>query len=356
MRVGVNYPWCDYGWDFGLGPSAWRGTRTTPRWYDSIDEHLRHFQRLGISVVRWFILADGLTYGVQSAAPVRDDSVAGGWRFEPPPLGGECLDHFDELLRRFDLASSDGRPLIQLLPVFVDFHFCGSGSHPVRGPEPPALDAAGGELGWVKGGRAAAVVGATGRQRFLDHALDPLLRVSGRCSRVIYAWELINEPDWVTAGWHPNPLARTPVPRAAMHAFITDGAARIRAAGFQSTVGFARPSTVRASGVTTDITQIHHYPGATRWLDCDPLASGVPAVIGEFATSADDVWPDMPLGSQRVLDRLRLASEQGCPLAIPWSFLARDRHTEWTAQVERNIQLFTGAQDTSEREAQGRQT
>ena len=78
MRVGVNFPWRDYGWDFGLGPSSWRGGLADPRWYPEIDGHLRHFQDVGISVVRWFILADGLTYGVGAEAPVPDRTVEGG--------------------------------------------------------------------------------------------------------------------------------------------------------------------------------------------------------------------------------------------------------------------------------------
>ena len=77
MQVGVNYPWFDYGWDFGLGPPAWRAGRSTPGWYAEIDDHLRLFQSLGISVVRWFILADGLTYGVEGAAPV---PIRHAWR------------------------------------------------------------------------------------------------------------------------------------------------------------------------------------------------------------------------------------------------------------------------------------
>jgi len=60
MQVGVNYPWFDYGWDFGLGPPSWRGDRTTPRWYDHIDADLHHLSEMGSTVVRWFILADGL--------------------------------------------------------------------------------------------------------------------------------------------------------------------------------------------------------------------------------------------------------------------------------------------------------
>jgi len=37
MEVGVNYPWFDYGWDFGLAPPGWRGGQADPRWYAEID-------------------------------------------------------------------------------------------------------------------------------------------------------------------------------------------------------------------------------------------------------------------------------------------------------------------------------
>jgi hypothetical protein len=63
-------------------------------------------------------------------------------------------------------------------------------------------------------------------------------------------------------------------------------------------------------------------------------------VLGEFATAPDDVWPDLRLGDQQVLHRLRLARAQGCPLAMPWSFLGRDRHTVWSNEVERDIETF----------------
>jgi hypothetical protein len=340
MQVGVNYPWFDYGWDFGLGPSAWRGGRTVPRWYAEIDNHLRHFQGLGISVIRWFILADGLTYGVERAAPAPDPGASGGWRFDPPPLSGEHLEHFNELLERFAAASAAGRPSIQLLPVLIDFHFCESGILPVEtlNPSNPAMPIQ--DPDWVKQGRADALADAGKRRRFLDRVLDPLLRASRRHADVIYAWELINEPDWVTTGWHSNPLARTPVAEAAMRAFIEDGKTRIRAAGFKPTIGFASIGRLRGTGITAEINQFHHYPDGGRALERHTFDPGFPGMIGEFATAATDVWPDLKSGNQSVLDRLRLARSQGYPLAIPWSFLARDRHTIWSPAVERDIEAF----------------
>jgi hypothetical protein len=341
MQVGVNYPWFDYGWDFGLGPPAWRGGRSTPGWYAEIDNHLRLFQDLGISVVRWFILADGLTYGVGGTAPVPDPVASRGWRFDPPPLSGEFLEQFAELLARFEAARANGRPSIQLLPVLIDFYFCESGIRPVEKLNPSNPVTPTQDPDWVKRGRADALTDAAKRKRFLDHVLDPLLRASCRHPAVIYAWELINEPDWVTSGWHSSPFARTPVPEAAMRAFIEEGTERIRAAGFKPTIGFASIGTLGQSGITAEINQFHHYPGGARALDRSDFDPSLPGIIGEFATAGTDVWPDLTGSNQSVLHRLRLARSHGYPLAILWSFLARDRHTIWSAGVEREIDTFT---------------
>jgi len=125
-----------------------------------------------------------------------------------------------------------------------------------------------------------------------------------------------------------------------MRAFIEDGAHRIRAAGFKPTVGFASVDTLRQAGIDLEINQVHHYPGGTRTLDCRAFDAGRPSALGEFATAPDDVWPDLTVDHQSVLHRLRLARSQGCPLAMPWSFLGRDRHTAWSAEVEEEIKAF----------------
>src|SRR5262245_26185515 len=331
MRVGVNYPWLDYGWDFGLGPPRWRGDRTAPRWLDVIDEHLDRLRTIGITVVRWFILADGLTYGTDAAAPRRDETVpGGGWRFDPPALDQDVVDAFDELLRRFARTASAGATPMQLIPVLVDFHFCGPALRPVEDDD-----------GWVKRGRADAIRDAEKRSRFLTAALDPLLAVSARYPDVIYAWELINEPDWVTDGWHPNPFARPPIPERAMRDFLGDGVTRIRAAGFASTIGYASIDTLRRSNVQASIDQFHYYPDGRSLLASHSLDAPVSRIIGEFATSTDDIWPDLAVRSQDVGHRLALAARRGYALALPWSFLAVDRHTSWSERVEWDIRTFT---------------
>jgi hypothetical protein len=38
---------------------------------------------------------------------------------------------------------------------------------------------------------------------------------------------------------------------------------------------------------------------------------------------------------------LRLLRRQGYPLALPWSYLQRDRHSAWSQEVEQDIERFT---------------
>jgi len=341
MNVGVNYPWLDYGWDFGLGPPAWRGSRNAPRWFEDIDAHLRRFRDLGISVVRWFILADGLTYGTGEAAPRLDATIALEWRFEPPPLDGDFVQHFEELLQRFGRTARADVPPIQLLPVLIDFHFCERGTRPVEEPDPANPVNTRTHPGWVKQGRADAIRDPAKRARFLNRVLDPLLRASVSHAHVIYAWELVNEPDWITKGWHPNPFANPPISELSMREFLEDGKERIRAAGFRPTIGFGSIDTLRRSGVTAEINQFHYYPAGRARLERHTFDPRFPGIIGEFATATDDVWPDLTGGLQGVSHRLRLAADLGYPLVMPWSFLAEDRHTAWSPSVEGDLRSFT---------------
>jgi hypothetical protein len=340
MQVGVNYPWFDYGWDFGLGPPAWRANRGTPRWFDHVDDHLERFRDLGISVVRWFILADGLTYGTGDHAP-RPGGATAEWRFEPPPASEDILDHFQELLQRFERTATAGVPPIQLIPVLIDFHFCEAGMRPVEEIDPGDPLRTRVDTGWVKQGRGDAVRDPAKRSRFLDAVLDRLLRVSTGHRDVIYAWELMNEPDWITRGWHPHPFGESPIPEQAMREFFEDGKQRIRAAGFKPTIGFGSVRTLQRSGVTAEINQFHYYPNGRTRLERHAFDSRFPGIIGEFATSTADIWPDLTTPVQGISHRLQLAEDLGCPLALPWSFLAEDHHTDWSPAVERDVRLFT---------------
>ena len=346
MEVGVNYPWVNYGWDFGLGPPQWRGSEANPTWYAQIDQHLQLFRSLGISVVRWFILADGLTYGTGGGAPRPDPTPEHGWRFDPPSLSSEFLQHFEELLTRFANFNRDAPRPIQLLPVLIDFHFCEPGNMPVMRPDPTNANMTIPDPDWVKQGRADAITDTDKRRQFLDQVLDPLLDVSQARREVIYAWELINEPEWVTNAWHPDRQMNHPIDEASMRAFIREGKARILSAGLKPTIGFALIDTLRRSRIAAEINQFHHYPDGVRKLGRHRSNARYPCIIGEFATAPTDTWPELTKSGQSVLNRLKLAAAKSYPLAIPWSFLAVDRHTLWSLTIQHDLESFTQGRDS----------
>jgi hypothetical protein len=329
MDVGLNYPWFSYGWDFGPAPPGWRNGQD-PDWVPHIGQDLQHLAALGVSVVRWFILGDGLSYGTGPDAPKPDRSAPGDparWRFDPPALTGEFQEHFAVLLQNFAAQSTGPHP-VRLMPVLVDYKFCEPGEWPAP------------DEGWVKGGRVEAVT--TGRQRFVEQMLGPLLQLSASYPDAIYAWDVCNEPEWVTSGWHPDGGNGHPVAESDMRAFLEDCMSAIRQAGFLATIGFNRIETINQTRLYGDINQLHHYTDGSRCLERSPFDPRWPGIIGEFATSAaEDTWPELSQRSQRVLERLKLAESQGYVLALPWSFRAADRHTSWTQQVENDIECFT---------------
>jgi hypothetical protein len=340
MDAGVNYPWFSYGWDFGPAPPGWR-SGNDPDWVPHIGQHLQHLAALGISVIRWFILGDGLTYGTGGDAPKPDCSAprdGAAWTFAPPALASEFSGHFEAVLQSFAAHAAEPHP-VRLLPVLADYKFCEPGVLPVVKVD-PALQREVQDEGWVKGGRAEAIT--TCRGQFIEQVLQPLLQLSAAYKDAIYAWDVFNEPEWVTNGWNPDRGNDHPVDEGEMRAFLEDSMAAIRQAGFNSTIGFSMIETIRQTGLYADINQFHHYTDGSRSLERNPFDPSHPGIIGEFATSAaEDTWPELRQRSQRVLERLKLAQSQGYALSLAWSFQAEDRHTAWTREAESDIECFT---------------
>lgn len=347
MLVGINYPWLRCGWDFGAAPPGY-GART------GMAATVAHdFQRLraaGASVVRWFILADGFSYGTGAHAPER---VAAAWHFSAEPaLEQAFLDDFEALLRlcaEFQL---------RLLPVLLDFHcgFPGLDRHTRDAAtlelwdRSPALGSArGGRLyaararaarlpeGYVKGGRVDIVREAGVTERFLDNVLAPLLQVSRRHAHALYAWELINEPEWIVRTVLSSLLDRRQrVDVASMQRFLRRGLSMIADHGFEATVGFAKASTLlrwdrskRPLGLT--LNQVHYYPAsALSRLHSARYPSGRPSLLGELAShpSSPRPWPDLPASRQDPASRLKVARDRGYQAALLWSYRARDRATD----------------------------
>ena len=113
MQLGINYPWFDYGKDFG-SPGR-------PKWLDVIGQDFLFFEKHNIEVVRWFILAEGWHYGVGKGnipEVESDPRSRGQWRFHRcPRVDEKILRDLQLLLEQFAAAE------VCLLPVIIDFHF-----------------------------------------------------------------------------------------------------------------------------------------------------------------------------------------------------------------------------------------
>lgn len=359
MRIGINYPWFNYGWDFGPPVEGW-GTRAT--WHREITNDLTVFQRCGITIVRWFILPDGITYGTGHAAPRRDGEQ---WRFDrTPSLEPTVLEDFRALLRHFSDAN------ISLIPVLIDFKLAFPGlDHQTEDPETLELWDTSRErvqripAGFVKGGRFDVIYDERKRRQFFQRVLTPFLEASQQFPEVIYAWELINEPEWITQqrglGGHLPDTRRIPLSR--MIAFIQEGLEIITEHGFRPTVGFAKSRTLGdwqvrtamhlrslthrsvdldANSLGLGLNQIHYYPHDGDELVPAHFPNGRQSILGEFATRVrgispsitktcqGSVWPDLSTEQQGIAWRLRRAQSLGYEAALPWSYRSIDCPTE----------------------------
>jgi hypothetical protein len=338
MLIGINYPWINYGWDFGDPPAAWVTNDNLPAWRATkrkqIEQDFRLFASQGIFAVRWFLLADGLNCGTGSYAPRRTRK---NWTFDLLPDGHS---YYHQLCDDFVFVLHECRNSgLQLLPSLVDFHWCDQGM-PVAG-----------NMGIIKGGRHDVIRDPTKRRVFFDRILDPLLASSMKYPNSIYAWELINEPEWavqklpVLANNHANPN----LSRETMKIFIAEGIRRINGKrlsdgrhAFQSTVGFAHWDSLNrwdAEKLGITLHQFHYYAQRHRRLPRYSRVKGHPCVIGEFATAAARDWPDLKLfeKDQTITNRLSCIEGKGYPACFMWSARAMDPATRWAEDAHREI-------------------
>jgi hypothetical protein len=320
MQVGINYAWKNYSWDFGLPPQNDSGRDWGPRaeWMPTIEADLAGFLELGLFCVRWFLLGDGTTYGIGKDRPHLDtehpEKGPEAWRFDtPPPLSDEALQDFAELLACCDRAG------IKLLPSLLDFRFCFPG------------EAVAGSSGIVKGGRSDVFVDAWKKQQFLEQVLSPLLQVASTRRHVIYAFEVINEPEWCTRPLFLPPElcdAHKTVPAADMQTFVRDAAGLINQAGFESTTGFALYQTLEewnSPGLGLTLHQFHYY-AEPAMLPQEVFDPRWPLIVGEFASARHRPWPDLG-ATQDVLSRLRHIEQKGYPAAFVWSANREEEHS-----------------------------
>jgi len=288
FTVGANLPWIAYGGDFGA--NAWRPDGGVHTRADDLTRALDRAARAGVRQLRWFMLCDG-------RAGIRFGS-------DGAPLG---LD--DALFPDVDaaLAAAADRE-IEIMFVLLDFLWCA-----------PARLAAGVPLG----GRGDVLRHAGKRAALLEHVLTPIFERYGR-SPQIFAWDVINEPEWTTCGLGGR-RRRSCVSLDAMRAFVRDVAALVHGCTRQPvTVGSASAHWLDAwRDLGLDFYQAHWYEHLESRA---PLARPVrdlgldrPVLLGEFPSRVS------PLEVRRILDTARTAGYSG---GFFWSILADDSATD----------------------------
>jgi hypothetical protein len=342
MRLGFNYPWARHEFSANFGPYFWVDDAEwnknnvleasdqlplipLPPLFKHVDRNLANLKKMGFSVIRWFLLGNGQSYGPAPTRYMKSITLVSppyDYNFNPPTtLDKRFRRDFEELLRRFKAAQ------LQLIPSLISFEF---GSN---------LAAGGGPHGTGYGGRADVIRDPARRKVFLDTMLAELLTASAPFKEQIYAWEVINEPVWLCIEFGPLSRPKWWVPRtpevsfSEMSDFLKDAITRIEKAGFQSTVGH-RYFDDLARFPPGSIPQFHYYADhryATERYKSDPanikgtqlFGRNPKPILGEFASSEDPVYHDNPWkydlgGVDSTLERLKLLDHEHCDLALIW--------------------------------------
>ena len=290
--IGANLPWVEYG---EFGRNAWHPAGGLSHRTDlaRVADTLKIAAAHGVKAVRWFILCDG-------RAGIRFD--AAGAPVEPD----ESL--FDDVGTALTLAAEAG---LLVVPVLFDFLWCS----PRRIVNGVAL-----------GGRAWVLRSRRHREALAADVVAPLLERFGD-SQTILAWDVMNEPEWVTwrvGTWVPWRSVGVGTMRSWLGQLIDLVHRHTR---HLATVGSASARwlwLVRDLGV--DVYQPHWYDRLDRQA---PLARALshacldrPAWLGEYPTR------NSRTSIEQLLDRARGAGYAG---AFAWSVMATDEASDFIA-------------------------
>jgi hypothetical protein len=274
--VGVNLPWFRYGGDFG--GNAWQpqGGLARPEAGARADETFARLADLGLRRVRWWLLGDGRAGLREGPGP---DDVA---------LDDRLLADLDAGLERA------GRHSLQVMPVFFDFHWF---------KERQRVN------GVALGGRSDLVRRPAALARLLDRVVRPLFE-RYRDHPAVWAFDLLNEPEWATLGFGARP-ARESIASPTMIAFLREMATLGHGLTNRPiTVGLASAAGLPlVRGLGLEFYQVHWY------------ALDAPILLGEFPTRGSARPP------REILSVARTAGYSG---ALAWSVLAEDPASDWS--------------------------
>ena len=136
------------------------------------------------------------------------------------------------------------------------------------------------------GGRAGVLADAPTRDALLDNVVRPLLERYGDEPQ-IFAWDIINEPEWIKT-----------VDANELHGFLSDSVALIHSSTqHPATLGSAGVRwRERYAGLELDFYQVHWYDGLTHQplleTPVSELGFDRPVLLGEFPTRGSRRTPD----------------------------------------------------------------
>jgi hypothetical protein len=312
-----------YGLDFG--GNVWGSHVGVSTRRSAIQRDFTEMASLGLTVVRWFVFCDGRSGIVYDEAGL--------------PWG---LDRhvFADLDTALEIAQGVG---VALLLVLLDHRWM------FRGLRDVIPDPATGVLLEVTlpEGRANALIDQTGQDRLFRQVFVPIVRryaptgVRADLSSAVFAYELMNEPDFVIEEWEED-LSREVV-RPIRFDVLAAQVARLSdlvhsCSSARTTLAAARLRNLWAwddGALDLDFLQVHSYPDLLRPLGDEdiygrPAASlgcSRPIVLGEFPGNGPvqhPAWSSPPpwtLG-----DYLEFGLDGGYGGAWPWSFSGTDGH------------------------------
>ena len=285
FHVGINYPWWNYGTDFGT--SAW-GDLGMEHQRIQVESDFQKFAHSGIEVVRWFVLCDG-----RSSPEFDNDGF-------PTILEEEFYDDLDTVL---DVAEQNE---LYIVPVLFDFYW---------------LSIAEFHNGTQMGGHADTFSDVEKKEALLERVITPILEHYGDHAS-IYAWDIINEPEhamlppedsWIGDG----------VSISDMIDFVGETTDLIHQyTNHFATLGSVDASSLQENWMTmkSDVLQFHYYDDAPFDIHKNSFLDNRPMIVGEFSSTEHSV--------STMLSSIKNAHFTGAWL---WSYHGEDDHS--------NIQL-----------------